>query len=88
MRLPEGVTTVPYIDKKTGELKVHIQYSKEYINSIAIGILDERITRAKLALSLCKHTKRKHRLTKLLQTLEHVRETFEDDLPLRPEVSD
>ena len=88
MRLPEGITTVPYIDKQTGELRVHVQYSREYINSVVLGILDERIARAKIALPLCKHTKRKHRLTKLLSALEQGRVRLDDTLPTHLESTD
>lgn len=85
MRLPEGITTVRYIDEQTGELQVHIQYSKEYLDSVVLGILDERIARAKVALPLCKHTKRKHQLTKLLSALEQGRVRFDNTLPERLE---
>ncbi|WP_107838640.1 hypothetical protein [Metasolibacillus meyeri] len=80
MKLPEGITTVPYIDKQTGELRVHVQYSKEYINSVVLRILDERIARAEMALPLCKHTKRKHRLNKLLIALKEARKRYNNEL--------
>lgn len=64
--LPEGMTIELAINKKTKELCWHVSCSEEYIKRTMLSILEKRIERAEIALPLCKHTKRKHRLTKLL----------------------
>lgn len=88
MNLPEGITIEMCIHNRTDELSYEVSFTKSYINSIVLGILDERIARARIALPLCKHSKRKHRLTKLLSTLEQGRVRFDDTLPTHLESTD
>ncbi|MED3800196.1 hypothetical protein P4604_22795 [Lysinibacillus capsici] len=45
-----------------------------------ISILDERIKRAEIALPLCKHTKRKHRLSKLLTAAKQLKQQYITEL--------
>lgn len=86
MRLPEGLSVDMCINNRTGELFYHVTATKEYIESVAINILDQRIERAKLAIRCGKHTKRIAHTRKLLNALEDCREHF--DLPTRLEGSD
>lgn len=78
--LPEGMTAELAINNKTKELCWHICYSEEYFKRSVISILDERIVRAEIALPLCRHTKRKHRLTKLLNVMKQMKEQYIDEL--------
>jgi|GEM_PF-3086644 len=72
--LPEGMRIELAINKKTKGLCWHVSCSEEYIKRTMLSILEERIERTEIALPLCKHTKRKHRLTKLLSAMKHVRQ--------------
>lgn len=70
-------------------MNMTVRLTPEQIKQAVLKVLDERIIRATNALPLCKHTKRKHRLIKLLKALEEAREQFgEDSLPTRLEGSD
>lgn len=72
--LPEGMTIELAINKKTKELCWHVSCSEEYIKRTMLSILEKRIERAEIALPLCRHTKRKHRLTKLLIAMKRLKQ--------------
>lgn len=78
--LPEGMTVKLTVNKETKTLCYHVHFSQEYIKRSMLNILDERIVSAEIALPLCKHTKRKHRLTKLLIAMREVRERYINEL--------
>lgn len=72
--LPDGMTIEFARHIKTDALYYHVTFTRDYIVRQALIILDERIARAEIALPLCKHTKRKHRLTKQLNAMKHVKQ--------------
>lgn len=78
--LPDGMTIEFARHNKTDALYYHVTFTRDYIVRQALVMLDERITRAEIALPICKHTKRKHRLNKLLMMMREVRERFNNEL--------
>lgn len=78
--LPEGMMIELAINNRTRKLCWSIKFTEEYIKRSMLSILDERIERAEIAMTLCKHTKRKHRLTKLLAAMKQVKERCIDEL--------
>ena len=94
--LPNGVTVELAKNKRTGELCWDVTFTQEYIMQTTLNILNERIERAEVALKVCKHTKRKHRLTKLYDALikfrdeqqEKLNNLVNDELPTRFEGSE
>lgn len=78
--LPEGMTIELAINKKTKELCWLVSCSEEYVKQTMLSILEERIERAEIALPLCKHTKRKQRLTKLLNAMKHLKQQCINEL--------
>lgn len=69
VNLPDGLTIDLAINNRTSELVWQVGMSEEYITRVVLSVLDERIKRAEIALKVCRHTKRKHRLTKLYNAL-------------------
>ena len=69
VNLPDGLTIDLAINNRTSELVWQVGMSEEYITRVVLSVLDERIKRAEVALKVCRHTKRKHRLTKLYNAL-------------------
>ncbi|MCT6925390.1 hypothetical protein [Metasolibacillus sp.] len=45
-----------------------------------INAFDERIARTEMALSICKHTKRRHQLNKFLTAIQKARERYNNEL--------
>lgn len=78
--LPEGMKIELAFNNRTRKWCWYVSYSQEYIKQSMLNILDERIKRAEIALQLCKHSKRKHRLTKLLKAMREVRKRYIDEL--------
>lgn len=78
--LPQGMTIELAINEKTKKLCWRVSCSEEYIKRTMLSILEERIERAETALPLCKHTKRKHRLTKLLTAMKQLEQRCKTEL--------
>ncbi|MEA0556065.1 hypothetical protein U1P98_18595 [Lysinibacillus irui] len=74
--LPEGMKIELAFNDRTKRWYWHVSCSEEYIKRSMLKIIDERIKRAEIALPLCKHTKRKHHLSKLLKAMREVRERY------------
>ncbi|SFN13861.1 hypothetical protein SAMN05421832_11642 [Psychrobacillus psychrodurans] len=78
--MPDGMSVDLAINKRTGKLVYQISYTEEYMTRTMLSILDERIARAEIALKICKHTKRKHQLTKLYVRLIEIRNEQQNKL--------
>lgn len=72
------------------ELTINLSF--EDVSKSVIKTCDERIARLQIAIPLCKHTKRKQKAKKMLAMFEYIRERqiqfMNDELPIRPGVSD
>lgn len=55
-----------------------VTVTPEQVRQSVLVILDERIKRADIALPMCKHTKRKHRLLKLIAVMKKIRDDYAD----------
>lgn len=77
MRLPDGLTVNLAINNHNGELVYCVEWTEKYVTQKVLAVLNQRIDRAILALKVCKHTKRKHRLTKLYNTLIKFRDEYQ-----------
>ena len=69
MGLPDGLTINLAIHNRSGNMVWLVEMTEEYLTRSVISVLEERIKRAEVALKVCKHTKRKHRLTKLYKAM-------------------
>lgn len=78
--LPTGTTIELAKHNKSGKLLYYVTFPREYIIRQVLNMLKKRITQAEISLTYCNHTKRKHRLKKLITAMKAVKERYNNEL--------